>query len=275
MEELTLNEIQKASLGVLLKFHEICEKHNLTYYLAYGTLIGAVRHGGFIPWDDDVDVWMPRDDFDRFKAICNEENMQPYKLCTRSNTKNYTYYIPRFANMEYKYVTTSKNVKDFDIGVFLDIYPLDNYPDEEKKEKLFKKIDKINRNYAIYVNGRSSSNVLKTFFKILIHFVLRLAHNNHYSSNVDNKIDKLIKANTISNDKLGMYAWESTVDGKYAYKKEYFNNKMLMKFEEYKFWVPKEYDEILKYYYGNYMELPPENERVPYHNYKIYKREDM
>ena len=150
-----------------------------------------------------------------------------------------------------------------------------NYALEVIQKKLFKKIDKINRNYTIYVNGRSSSNVLKTFFKILIHFALRLAHNNHYSSNVDNKIDKLIKANTISNDKLGMYAWESTIDGKYAYKKEYFNNKMLMKFEEYKFWVPKEYDEILKYYYGNYMELPPENERVPYHNYKIYKREDM
>ena len=277
MKEYELKDIQKNSLDVLLKIHEICEKNNLTYYLAYGTLLGAIRHQGFIPWDDDVDVWMPRKDFDKFRTICNEkkDELLPYKLCSRSNTKNYAFYIPRFSNMNFRYVTTGKNVNNFDIGIFVDIYPLDNYPNQEKKDLLFKKIDKINNNYYIYINGRSSTSIFKTFFKMCIHMFLKFRYGKNYPNFVDKEIEELIKENTDDSSQcIAMYAWETMTDCKFEFKKEWFQEKILMNFENYKFWVPKEYDEILKYYYGNYMELPPENERVPYHNYKIYKRED-
>ena len=87
------------------------------------------------------------------------------------------------------------------------------------------------------------------------------------------KVEKIIRKNTSSSSQnIGMYAWETKTDSNFIFKKDLFKEKILLDFEKYKFWAPKQFDEILKYYYGNYMELPPEENRVPYHDYKIYKR---
>ena len=136
--ELSLAEIQNKSLEVLIKFDELCAQNDFKYWLTYGTLIGAIRHDGFIPWDDDIDVMMPRDDFNRFIkfAIEHEEDLYPFKIHNRANTKNYWYGIPRFSNMKYKYIVEDNYEKPFDIGVFIDIYPLDNYGNTKKEAAL-------------------------------------------------------------------------------------------------------------------------------------------
>lgn len=274
--ELTLQEIQKISLEVLKQFDKVCREQGFRYCLAYGTLIGAIRHEGFIPWDDDVDVWMPRKDFEAFKRFClrNEEKMWPNKLCCRENTQNYTYYIPRFCNQEYQYVSLNGKHKNPDLGVFIDIYPLDNYGEsKEKGIKLAKKISKINRKYAAYVDPRSDAGGLRNFVKHCIHYFMRFIYGKSYCLKTEKKIRLLLNKYTNKNDKMtGVPAWEP--EGYFIrYPKKLFSEYIECRFEGNMFFIPKGYDEILRKNYGNYMELPPEEERKPSHNYKIYERQ--
>ncbi|WP_173006648.1 LicD family protein, partial [Lactobacillus helveticus] len=126
MKELNLQEIQHAELKNFKFLDKLFKQNGFTYYLAYGTLLGAVRHKGFIPWDDDTDIWMPRKDYSAFLAYCkeHEDELKLFKLSTRENTKNYPYGVARFCNQEYKYVTTNSSENAFELGVFTDIYPL-------------------------------------------------------------------------------------------------------------------------------------------------------
>lgn len=272
-KELSLPEIQQESLKVLIKFDSLCKEHNWSYFITFGTLLGAVRHKGFIPWDDDVDVQMPRKDFDEFSAWCRENaaQLKPFKLCSRETVENYPYGISRFANMNFKYVTTSKVYSQFDIGAFLDIYPFDNYGnDQESALKLYKKIARINRIFSIYMTGKcASGGIVKSIFKKMIHCLLRLTKPKDYPEKVNKEIVELVHKYTSESDVfIGCYTWYESCQ----FRKEWFAEKIELIFEGYKFPAPKEYDAFLSCYYGNYMELPPEEKRVPYHEYKIYRR---
>lgn len=95
MRELTLREIQMTSLNVLIEVDQICKDLGLRYFLMYGTLIGAIRHKGFIPWDDDLDIGMPRKDFDQLVLFFDSEYSGALRMCTRANSEEYLYGIPK------------------------------------------------------------------------------------------------------------------------------------------------------------------------------------
>lgn len=117
--KLELSEVQQEMLKNVLKIDEICKQLNLNYSLAYGSLIGAIRHNGFIPWDDDMDIWMSRKDLDIFVDYCrqHEELIKPYRICTRENTENYLYGIPRFVNVDFEYIDIDPNVPKIEMGI--------------------------------------------------------------------------------------------------------------------------------------------------------------
>lgn len=271
--ELNLEEIHEKICELMVFFHDFCEKHHLRYYLSYGSLIGAIRHKGFIPWDDDFDVQMPREDFLNFLEMFEKEygSSRIYKVCTRANTSNYYFGIPRLCDQRFKYVTQIEALEPFEQGIFIDIYPLDNYGNTlEEAGRLKKQARMINRDFTIYVNRRSASSKWKTPFKMITHKLLHMKYGDCFPQKVDRMIYDKIKSQTSDKDRyIGVICWEQKV---VAYEREWFAKRILVDFEKYQFWVPEKYDEILKKSYGNYMELPPEDQRVMTHNYKIYEK---
>lgn len=268
-ESLTLNEIQQESLKILIKIDEICRKLDLKYFLAYGTLIGAIRHKGFIPWDDDIDIMMPRKDYIELKKYfdTHEEELKPLKICTRENVKNYEYYIPRVSNTNFKYINMIKRKPDVDLGTFVDIYPIDNFGNDDSAKEIVEKIRKINEEYVLYISGISNTQLYKTIIKYPLHLIKRLKRGKNYHLRINKTIDDIIAHSFSDDDKyVGVPAW---IFRFVQYKREWMNDLIEVEFEGHKFYAPKNYDEILKLEYGNYMELPPENQRFPHHDYKI------
>ena len=138
MQELTLSEIQKYSLEVLLHIHDFCVAHNIDYTLAYGTLIGAVRHKGFIPWDDDIDIIMTRENFDRFvREYQSDEN---FMLVSPNDSKSFIAFA-RVCDMKNTQIVTRIPWSKYTTGVWVDIFPMDSISDnEEKHKKRFKSL---------------------------------------------------------------------------------------------------------------------------------------
>lgn len=269
MEYLTLKEIQTESYNVLQTINKICKENNIRYFLAYGSLIGAIRNNGIIPWDDDIDIWMPRNDYEKFVNICNGSTIpNNYKLCTKENTDYYWYGIARFSNLDFRYVTQSEN---FDIGVFVDIYPIDNYGNNEKKGKVLqKRIFNLHRIYAYRISKYKIKD-FKSLIKKFIHFGLFFIPQKKCLLFINSKISKLLSIYTTEDDDLvGVPIWDTY--GYMSFKKQLFNESIEWEFEGGKFPVPKHYDEILKKIYGDYLKLPPVEKRVSHHDYKIYRR---
>lgn len=275
-KKLSLKEIQKASLQVLIKFDLICTNLGLSYFLMYGSLLGAIRSNDFIPWDDDVDVMMPRKDFDRFVeyAIANEENLYPFKLHTRENTKNYFYGIPRFSDMRYKYNNIDKSDLDLDIGVFIDVYPWDNFGESDKKsDKIWNKCKRINAEYSHYVIPRvSDDKIIKKAIRLLYYYFLRFIKGKAYNRKVDNRIKRIVFSQTSDSDRyIGLVVWGDRILR--FEKKELLDMKTeLHYFAGYSFKIPSAYDYILRTHYGDYLKLPPLEKRKPSHDYYIFRR---
>ena len=272
-KELSLKEIQQESLKILVKIDEICRKENLKYVLAYGTLIGAIRHKGFIPWDDDIDIMMPRKDYIKFQNYIfeHENELYPLKICTREKTKNYEHYIPRVTNVKFKYINMYKRKPDMGLGTFVDIYPVDNFGNDSSAKEVSDRISKINFDFGIYLNGWSNTELYKTLIKYPLHIIQRIKKGKNYQLRVNKEIDQIISESFSDNDKyIGVPTWLWRF---VQYKREWLDEIIETDFEGYKFFVPKHYDEILTAEYGDYMKLPPEDERAPHHSYKIVERD--
>ena len=267
--DLTLPEIQSESLKVLKKLDEICKNNSITYFLAYGTLIGAIRHQGYIPWDDDVDVWMPRDSYDKFVSLMQSTQNGPFKLCNRDNTKNYTFNIMRFSSMNFIYTNKIPFEKQFDCGVFVDIYPLDYYDDIDNAEKVLKKIKLINKLYSIYLGYTSPKTILRFIYRI-VHLCLLILWGNKGATIVKKK-EKQAMSKLIDKNHTYMDTFFATEKVR-TLKREFFSSSERVRFEDANLCIPVGYDSILRMIYGNYMELPPLEKRQPYHGYSIKKR---
>ena len=152
-EPLSMRDTQQIALEILHTVAQICEERNLRYYLVYGTLIGAVRHHGFIPWDDDVDIMMPRPDYDKLLEYL-EDHIGEYphlQVFNRKTCPDYPYMITRISDDRYE--IRMENEKPFGMGVFIDIYPMDSCGETpEDSLKVFRKVEKLNALVGKYVN---------------------------------------------------------------------------------------------------------------------------
>lgn len=269
MKKISDDELKKVSLDGLKFIKEICEKNNLEYYIGYGTLIGAIRHEGFIPWDDDIDIWMKRDEYEKFIEIVSKENNADWEILSIYNED---YYFP-WAKLCNKgsMIVPSRFFSNLIYGISIDIFPLEplNECDEEKVVKMLEKDNfmyrKVYKKFNPYTGG-IQNNKFKYFLKKM-YFKIR-------KKTSDNHIDFLnkIKKRSLACKEAHYYICPLSPVPTYI-KSEEINKICLMNFEGEKFKVPTGYDSILKRIYGNYMELPPKSKQVTHHSFEAYWKE--
>lgn len=254
---LSLDEIHSVQLDILSFLDEFCKKYNLRYYLAYGTLLGAVRHKGFIPWDDDVDVFMPRDDYEKLIELLNDDI---YKIASVKTTKGFFY--PFVKLYDSRTVLDEKMLTGYLIGVNIDIFPLDNIPSNKHiRRKLISRIDfykKILFGKLFWLNRISP----------LKRAVYRITASLFSGKKVVAKISKIATRYRQDNTEfLKDIVWDSTEP---FMKTEYFKDTVQLSFCDRLFTAPKEYDKILRETYGDYSKLPPEENRVAPHHFEAW-----
>ncbi len=252
-QPLSLRERQLEYLRILKELDRYCSETGLRYYIGCGTLIGAVRHKGFIPWDDDLDVFMPRPDYMRF---INDYKSDKFTIHTIYNDKSHPYNFARFCCEDV--FSFLRGEKRFNFGI--DVYVINGAPSDRNEQ--LKLIDDTFRHI----------NRVRSLVKLRDRLLTRgLWPFKSLDFSLLNK--ELIEA-----EKCFMrydyfksdYIWPFG-GGKLIIKKENYGTPVGLEFEDGLFMAPEHYHEVLSIAYGDYMQLPPENERVPYHGGKFYK----
>lgn len=273
MKELTTREMQEVSLEILHTIASICEKQHFRYALIYGTLIGAVRHKGYIPWDDDVDIMMPRPDYDRLLEYL-KENIADYphlKVFNREECPEYPYMITRISDQRYR--IEMENEKPFGLGVFIDIYPYDGLGDNKEEAVAFgMKGDRLSSFCYQATREHFAIETTTSTFRKLIKYPVYLFSKMIGKDYFQNQLAKLARVKDYDNSEyVGCVIWLSWGE-KDIFPREWFDETILVPFEKYEFRIPKEFDKVLRHEYGDYMILPPEKDRVGHHYFKAYKK---
>lgn len=255
----TIDIIHEKDLEITKEIANFCETNNISYYIIGGTFLGAIRHKGFIPWDDDVDIAMPREDYEKFIELFHKNTATKYKVLNYKLDKNYKYYISRVCNFEYKVIENTGNTTN----LFVDIFPIDGFPNN----KILRKIHSLRVLYhrmkiSFYYNDTIDMKAKrKKYEKILIKLARTIPFNkviNPYKEK--QKIDKILKKYSFYKCK-----YSGTIMGAYREREivptHYFGKPTKYLFEDINLYGPEKYDLYLKHMYGDYMKLPKEEER--------------
>lgn len=270
MNQLTLKEIKQIELEILCHIDAICRKHTLNYYLCGGTLLGAIRHQGFIPWDDDIDIFMPREDYEKLLIILEKEKGKYSVLNYKTEKEFYLPFTKIVANNTFLKEQGVRSIKN--MGIFVDIFPIDGTSE--------KKIVRMLQFYCILILKKilgckvNIANLKKhTKIRIFIRNIIKFLLCPIPLRSINLCIDSVAKIYEYQNSKLCV-----SFSGSYG-KKEIFNKTQLFSakteiiFENYKFFIPQGFDCYLRQIYGNYMDLPPiEMQKSNHFIEECYKR---
>ena len=255
---------RKKLIDTFASFDHFCKVHDIKYFAAYGTLLGAVRHKGLIPWDDDIDVYMIREDYDKFCSFRGKVGAH-YDIMT---IEDENYWLLSLA----KYVDVSTTIQEVEyypliLGVYIDVFPLDEVPSQDSLG-LKKEYDKCSFLVARGMMRHSFSQILKSFSSprsFLFKLCNILYHNRRLSVYMKQYLSCVDK---IKNQKGDYYV---SYDGPYGageiMKKSYFMDAIELDFEGMKISASPEYDSILTQLYGDYMTPPPPEKQVSHHNH--------
>lgn len=252
-----LDELKKIELEIMKKIHNFCVDNNIRYFLSYGTLIGAIRHKGFIPWDDDIDILLPRPDYDNFVEkfpeyakknnlyLANDKTkpalLRPFSKVCDSRTIQYE---PKYKDPEPR-------------GVFVDVWPLDGLPNNVIKRFFYSKIM-----YFKYVHLMASLTNIDYIPKKnrMKRLLIRLFSKADYYK----LIEKYKNYSTKYDYDKSKYIVSSGVKAM-VFEKSLFDSTIISKFEDAEFFIPSGYDKYLRKFYGDYMTPPPPEKQVPHH----------
>ena len=269
MREINLEDLKKIELSVMKEIHKICTEQDIKYSLCGGTLLGAIRHGGFIPWDDDIDIMMPRPDYDRFVKYC-QENETPFDLLSLETDERYGYLFAKAMAKNTKIIEENSNPNGIEMGVYVDIFPIDGLADtyeealKEFKSSRFKREMLVAKNWTKYFRSKTRSWKYEP-----IRFAFFVASRFVSMKKLTAKLQNVFRKNSFD-ERLYVAAIFGSYREKEIIKKEYFDDYVALEFENEKFNAIVGYKEYMKSIYGDYMKLPPEEKRVSHHMFKAY-----
>ena len=262
-DEVDLHAVQQIGLQILSVVAEILNRNNISWFLAYGSCLGAVRHGGFIPWDDDIDIGMLREDYERARSILQKELPKGFTYCDRFNEKDFPYNFAKVRKDGTIYSAAEDMHLNIHHGIGIDIFPFDSCPNDPK---VFKKVYRVSKMYRLesdlaHMNYRKGK-VIRPFWQLpLIHF----AHLFFDTKYLQDKLDQCITAEPVGGNTDAVCSWLGDyADGAKA-KREWLTPTVRIQFEGMSMPVPRDYDAYLTALYGDYMIPPPESERRPRH----------
>ena len=263
-QELTSAELQQICTKMLKRFDEICREHHLKYCAAGGTMLGAVRHHGFIPWDDDVDINMPRDDYEKLLQLQYED--EDYAILHYRYTKNYFH---TFAKMIDKHTLLDEPLRgEKNMGVYIDIFPTDYVGDYESEAPKNVAIAWRNSNFwqhlgsdIRYHRSFSPKYIGKLVFRGCV-FPFRKAMLHYF----DTRFMKVPKSEYMANLQLGTYGMRE------CFKTSLWDDMIYLPFENIEIAAFRDYDSYLTCLYGDYMTPPPEDKRHSAHTFTAYWR---
>ena len=268
VRELSLRELQLAELDLLKVFRQICEENGLYYTLAGGTLLGAVRHKGFIPWDDDIDVMMPRPDFERLldKKTVDLSFLPDYvRLESWKDGGNMPFIKMRDkrTRMDYRYSHSDKEI-------WIDIFPADGCPDDDSElAKLFRRV--IRRRKLLLLRIAKPGDG-KTFLKKILKPFAIAALAPYPIQKFCEDYDRLVQTYDFEEcSQIGGVCWGYGPGERID--KERYLTPVELEFEGEMFKCPSNYDQYLEGLYGDYMVLPPPEKRTTRHDMKVYFKE--
>ena len=265
MKQLSLSEIKEIELDILIAFDKYCRENDLTYFLCGGTLLGAIRHNGFIPWDDDIDVFMPRPDYEKLMILTQSKPISSnFRLASYSNKNCFT--PTPFYKVFDDRTFVVQHYSKIPLKIWVDIFAIDGLPDEQKKiNKIYKKLSFYKTILGICTSDFTYKQKL---YKKIIKYILKPFVHMIGLKNICKRMDR----NTVSikyenSNIVGVKHWG------------YGPNEAMKKdellpvehvFEGKKFFIPANYHKYLTNLYGDYMQLPPEEQRIC-HGIKAYK----
>lgn len=258
----TIEKLKKIEIAIFKEFISICKKYNFKYYLLGGTLLGAVRHKGFIPWDDDIDVGMPRDDYERFLAVAKNELPGELFLQTNKTDPQNPFCYCKIRNSNTTFIESPVRKLDMNHGIFIDVFPLDFYPSNPREQKKFQKKKRL---YDAVTS--SVWSVERTSFKQKLKGIAKKILVLFFP--VKRAIKKREKMYTSQDDKALLANNGGAWGVKEIVPADWYGQGTELEFEGMKVMAPEKYDLWLTQVYGDYIQLPPAEKRVSHHETEI------
>ncbi len=276
MQILTDEEIHLYQLDILKAIDEWCRKNEVRYFLAWGTLLGAVRHKGYIPWDDDIDICLFREDYERFIREFNKDRQDSFTVLHFPQDKKYPYEYAKVSDNRTRVI--ENNNTSYEMGLNVDVFVLDAVGDQQQRKSLTKQVRFVSRlleiKFMVTNRRKKEMGQPRPFAKRVAVNMMKAVTSCFPLAWCLKKMDRIGKESNRLHDADS--PWVAAVVERWSkpekrLEKAWFEQDTELEFEGYSFKVPANYDEVLTTWYGDYMQFPPKEEQVTHHDYQAYK----
>ena len=267
MRKLSIEEAKKIELDILDFIDSFCKENGINYCINYGTLIGAIRHKGFIPWDDDIDLSMTRENYERFIQLFSEKQSR-YQILSLETDNQYFNNFIKIVDSTTKIIDT-RNTKTYDSGIFIDIFPMDTFSDSKIVDICYKLESFKLLSFSKHKNIIYGDSKLKDLIRTLFWLFLRPVSPRFFA----NQIEKQIEKYRVEDGKYIAFI-PSKLKEKEIFPRDMFDELVEIPFEHLVLPAPKRFDVVLKQFYDDYMTVPPKEKQIYIHEFEAYKLED-